>query len=359
MHHFSRPSLLDVARLAGVSPATVSRVVNNTGQVSQPTEERVRAAMAQLGYEPAPIPPPAPTPKTIAVIITDILNPFFPEIVRGIEDEARSDGVGLLLYNTVEDPQYEQQVLRRIGERGVDGVIVCASRLPFDALINLRVQHRIPMVVIGRRVDHPGIACIVFDSEGAMYRATQHLLNLHHTRIAFLAGPAAQEASARRQRGVERALSEAGLSLPSGWRPASFPNIDGGFQAMSALLADADDRPTGIICYNDVIAFGALHAIRVHGLRVPEDISVVGFDNIAMTPHSNPPLTTVALPKQRMGELAMQMLRQMLDGQTLPGNGYTLVESPLIVRESTAPALGNAPHLVKEDERYDRPYLAR
>ena len=107
---------------------------------------------------------------------------------------------------------------------------------------------------------------------------------------------------------------------------------------MSALLFDPADRPTGVIAYNDVVALGALHAIRVHGLRVPEDISVVGFDNIAMAAHSNPPLTTVSVPKQRLGTLAMQMMRLMLQGQALPGSGYTLVESPLIVRESTAPA---------------------
>ena len=188
----SRPSLLDVARAAGVSPATVSRVVNHSGPVSQKTQSRVREAMAALGYEPIFIAPAAPVPPTLAVVITDLLNPFFPEIVRGIEDEARSDDATLLLYDTVEDPQYEQQILRTLGERSVDGVIVCASRLSADALVGLHVRHRLPLAVICRRVDHPGVACILFDAEAAMYRATQHLINLNHTRIAYLAGPAPQ-----------------------------------------------------------------------------------------------------------------------------------------------------------------------
>lgn len=334
----SRPSLLDVARAAGVSPATVSRVVHHTGQVSQKTQSRVREAMAALGYKPTLVQPAAPASPILAIVITDLLNPFFPEIVRGIEDEARNDDATLLLYDTVEDPQYEQHILRSLGERPIDGVIVCASRLSAEALVGLHVRHRLPLAVIGRRVEHPGVACILFDAEAAVLRATQHLINLNHTRIAYLAGPAPQDAALRRQRGIERALGEAGLSLRADWRPSCFPNVDGGFQAMSALLSDPADRPTAVIAYNDVVALGALHAIRIHGLRVPEDISVVGFDNIAMAAHSNPPLTTVAIPKQRLGALAMQMMRLMLQGQALPGAGYTLVESPLIVRESTAPA---------------------
>ena len=229
-----------------------------------------------------------------------------------------------------------------LANRTVDGIIVCASRLAAQDLIALHERHKTPMVVINRIVNHPGIPCILVDLENATYRAARHLLTLKHTRIAYLAGPGQSEQSRARRRGLELALTEAGLGLRSEWCPSSFPNVDGGFQAMSALLAmPIADRPTAVLAYNDVMAMGALHAIRAHHLRVPHDVSIVGFDDIAMAAHTNPPLTTVDQPTYRMGKLAMQMLRHLMQGQPIPGDGYTLVESPLIVRESTAPLTGS------------------
>ncbi|HLZ59508.1 MAG TPA: LacI family DNA-binding transcriptional regulator [Ktedonosporobacter sp.] len=331
--------LLDVARYAGVSPATVSRVLNNTAPVNEKTRARVLAAITELGYKPVSIPDRLPVNQgTVGLLITDILNPFFPEIVRGVEDEARSSGLAILLYNTSEDPQREAQALHVLGDRRVDGIIVCASRISGSGLIAHYERYKIPMTVINRQLNHPAIPCITIDLENAAYRSAQHLLRLNHTRIAYLAGHGSFNTSQVRRRGIEQALREADLTLPQQWCPTSFPNVEGGFQAMSALLAlPGADRPTAVITYNDMMAFGALHAIRTHSLRVPDHISVVGCDGIAMAAHSNPPLTTIDQPKYRMGQLAMQMLRQIISGQYTPGNGYTLMESPLVVRESTAP----------------------
>lgn len=342
----SRPKLLDVARHAVVSPSTVSRVLNNTAPVSESVRARVLESIAALGYEPGPARFNASTfQSAIALLIPDILNPFFTEIVRGVEDETGVDGFTLLLFDTTEDLQRERQALRMLAGRPVGGIIVCASRLAAQDLIAFYERHNIPMVVINRSIDHPRIPCIIVDSENATCCATRHLLDLNHTRIAYLSGPSVSQSSQARRRGVEAALAEAGLSLRPEWCPASFPNVDGGFQAMSALLAlPPADRPTAVIAYNDILALGALHAIRTHRLRVPEDISVVGFDDIAMVAHANPPLTTIAQPKYHMGKLAMQMLRQMIQGQTTLGNGYTLLESPLIVRESTGPAAASDRH---------------
>lgn len=341
-----RPNLQDVARHAGVSPATVSRVINNTAHVRESVRARVLQSAAALGYKVRQARASGTTSSvTIALLITDILNPFFPEIVRGVEDEAKSDGLAMLLYDTTEDSQSEHQVLHMLANRTVDGIIVCASRLAAQDLIALHERHKTPMVVINRIVNHPDIPCILVDLENATYRAARHLLTLSHTRIAYLAGPGQSEQSQARRRGLEMALEEAGLCLRSEWCPSSFPNVDGGFQAMSALLAmPVADRPTAVLAYNDMMAMGALHAIRAHHLRVPQDISIVGFDDIAMAAHTNPPLTTVDQPTYRMGKLAMQMLRQLMQGQAVSGDGYTLVESPLIVRESTAPLTGSNGH---------------
>ncbi len=339
-----RPSLNDIARQAGVSPATVSRVLNQTAPVSQNVRQRVLEAVAALGYQALrPSPLIGCRRDMIALLIPDILNPYFTEIARGVQEEASTDHLLPLLLDTSEDPQSEIEMLHMlISQSTVCGIIVLGTRSAAQDLIRLRNLSGIPMVILNRCLQMPNVACIVVDLEAGTYRATRHLLDLNHTRIAFLPGPAAAETSQARRRGVEAALAEAGLELRSEWALASYPDVNGGFQAMSALLAlPAEERPTAVITHNDLMALGALHAIRAHHLRVPEDISVIGIDNIHMAAHANPPLTTLAPPKHRMGRLAMQLLRSMIGGSPPPEPGYTLVECPLIVRESTGPAPGS------------------
>jgi LacI family transcriptional regulator len=332
----SRPSVLDVAEHAGVSPATVSRVLNNTTNVRESVRVRVLESVAAVGYKVSATRRAPVVQKTVALLITDILNPFFPEIVRGVQDEARLDNTALLLCDSAEDPQWEQKILATLASQEVDGVIVCASRLATQDLIAFHDRYHTPMVVVNRRIGHPEIPCIVVDFASAAYAVGRHLLSLGHTRIAYLAGPSATEASQVRRQGLEQALQEAGLTLDPELCLSGFPNVEGGFQATSVLLSmPLDERPTAIMAYNDIIAIGALQAIRAHNLRVPEDISVVGFDDIAMAAHTNPSLTTIDQPKNRLGKLAMRMLRQMIQGEAIQGKGYTLVESPLVVRESS------------------------
>ncbi|MBI5303231.1 MAG: LacI family DNA-binding transcriptional regulator [Chloroflexi bacterium] len=337
----ARPKLLDVARHAHVSPATVSRVIHNNAPVRDNVRARVLASMHALGYEMSRA-TFALYRDTIAVSIPDLLNPFFSEIVRGIEDEAAANAWMMMLVDFAEDMRRERDLLEMTLTKPLDGIIVCGSRLADLDLIALREQHNTPMVLLNRKVVHPEIPCILVDFENATYRAARHLLNLGHTRLAYLAGPAASTTSRVRRHGIEIALQEVGLCLPDEWCPASFPNVDGAFQAMSALLSLAQDaRPTAVLAYNDVMALGALHAIRAHRLRVPEDVSVVGFDDIAMAAHANPPLTTIAQPKYRMGKLAMRLILQIARNEPIRSEGFTLLDSPLIVRESTAPVSVN------------------
>jgi DNA-binding LacI/PurR family transcriptional regulator len=335
-----RPNLVDIARHAGVSPATVSRVMNNTAPVREIVRERVLSSISELGYEPTPI---RPTTRAIenafAILIPDILNPFFAEIIRGIQDEANIVGYSPILFDSAEDPEREKQFLRTLINQPMHGMILCGSRLAPEELATIVNHNDTPIVTVNRNIRHHQVACLRTDLEGGAARATRHLLALNHTRIAFLTGPFKSEPSLARRRGVEKAMAEAGLVLHPEWCPASFPNVDGGFQAMSALLAmPPANRPTAVIAYNDVMALGVLHAIRIHGLRVPEDISVIGVDDIAMAAHANPPLTTISQPKYRLGRTAMQTLYRMLQGHLPLEESFTLIESPLIVRESTAPA---------------------
>lgn len=300
---------------------------------------RVHNSITALDYKPQSSRSAVSFQGAIVLLIPDILNPFFTEIVRGVQDEANIDKNMLFLLDVGEDAPKEERFLQMLAAQPLSGIILCGSRLESSELLAACSRHHAPIVVINRSIRHPNVSCIIVDLESATGRATRHLIDLKHTQIAYLSGPTSSYPSQARRRGIETALGEAGLSLRPEFCVSSYPNVDGGFQAMSALLAlPPRERPTAVIAYNDMMALGILHAIRAHHLRVPEDISVVGVDDIAMASHTNPPLTTIAQPKYRMGRLAMQILERGMNGQPPPDNGYTLLESPLIVRESTAVA---------------------
>jgi LacI family transcriptional regulator len=336
------PSLVDVARRAGVSASTASRVLNRSTTVSDDARARVLAAAEALDYTLVPRALPAARQNSIALLLPDILNPYFAEVVRGVQDEISGDEYLPLLLDTVESSLRERQFLRLLTRQTVQGAIVLGSRILADAeLRGLLRGLGLPLVFINRNVRLPNVANVQVDFESATYRATRHLLDLDHRRIAFLPGPREYEVSRSRRRGIERALAEAGLALPDTYCLPSYPTVEGGFEAASALLAlPPAERPTAILTYNDLMALGVLHAVRVQGLSVPRDLSVIGVDNIAMAEHANPPLTTIAQPKYQLGRLAMKTLRRMLHGQPPAGESYMLVESPLVVRASTglAPA---------------------
>ena len=332
-------TLADVARHARVSTATASRVLHNTGPVSQDLRKKIEASVSVLSYTPHRT-SKSRSQGTIALLVEDLLNPYFPEIIRGVQEEANNYGTILTLYNLTDHPQHPQQLLQKLGKQSIEGIIVTGST-PFPELLEWRERHQVPMVVINRQVAQSGVHCIKVDSENALYRATQHLLSLNHTRIGHLASPVTGEIEQSRQRGIELALQEVGLTLRPEWCPIVSPGaeVEGGYQAMRVLLdLPVDDRPTAVLAFNDIIAVGALHAVRAAGLRVPQDISIIGMDDISIAAHVYPPLTTIGQPKYRMGKLAVQMLHQMREGKMPIGNNCTLLESPLIVRESSGPA---------------------
>ncbi len=338
MKTVKRPNLADVARQARVSTVTVSRVIHNTGPVSPDLRKRIEMSLSALNYAPRRSAKHSGG-GTIAVLTGDLLNPFFPEIVRGVQDEADNYGWILTLYNLTDQPHRQQQLLQKLSRLSIDGVILMGTT-PFPELMTWREQHRVPLVVLNRRIAQDYVHCILVDYENAIYRAAQHLLGFKHTRIGYLCPARNSEVAQARRRGLDTALAEEGLQMSSEWCQVVPPggDIDGGFQAMKNLLdVPTGERPTGVIAFNDMVAIGALHAVRALGLRVPQDISVIGVDDISVSPHSCPPLTTIGQPKYQMGKLAVQTLNHMREGQMNTG-GCTVLESPLIVRESTGPA---------------------
>lgn len=331
-------TLADVARRANVSITSVSRVINNNAPVNSLTRARIESAMAELGYT-APAAAQRRSETTIAVLTGDLHNPYFPEIIHGMQEEADNYGMLTAIIPTSDSPQRQQHIARQLSKRVANALILLGSTF-YPDIEKQQSRLKLPMVVINRQVSGPALGSIWVDFKYAGYRAAQHLLLLGHTRIAFIANFRANEpfSSARRD-GVLQAVSDAGLSVRPEWLQECPPGsgMDGGFHAMNALLSlPPARRPSGVVCFNDIIAVGAEHAVRAAGLRVPEDISVVGFDDLEVAAHCCPPLTTISQAKHRIGAMAVQMLRKMILDPTAVGDSLQ-VESPLVVRESTGP----------------------
>jgi len=340
----TRPILADVAKLANVSITSVSRLINNSGPINDETRMRIEAAMAELGFEQRRS-AGKENEKTIAVVTGNLINPFFPEIIRGIQEEADTYNMLTVLFTLNDVPQKQQQVLQKLSRRTVDAIVLMG--FPLICMIEeIQSRQHIPLVVINRRASGPALGSIRIDFENAGYRAAQHLLLLGHTRIGYMSPyMVGHDISTPRRRGMEIAMQEAGHTLRPEWVITCPPgqDMDAGYHAMSALLnRPPAERPTALVCYNDAIAVGVEHALRVSCLRVPEDVSLIGFDDIAIAVHASPPLTTISQPKYRMGMMAIQMLRKMMQDPTECGDDI-VTESPLIVRESTGPCFERVP----------------
>ncbi len=336
--------LTDIAQRAGVSVASVSRYINQPDLLSMELRSKIESAVAHLGYE-VPKPDTAGNfgSEAMVMLITDPLNMYLHELVNAAQDEIGNSEVLPIVINTTHDVNRQRELLQLLTEHGARGVIACGSDLRAADWVAFYEASGIPLVVEGMRVNHPNIYSVMVDFEQAARRITQHLISLGHTRIGYLPGPAGSEHSIERRRGIARALDERGLSL----RPELCPSVpntqEGAFQGTAQLLALPPAlRPTALISYNDMLALGALNAVRTHGLRVPDDISVVGFDDILIAAHTAPALTTVAIPKRRIGMLAAQWLLRTWaqPAGTQPQGGLTLLESPLVMRESTGPRAG-------------------
>ncbi|MCP4400963.1 MAG: LacI family transcriptional regulator [bacterium] len=335
----SKPTIEDVANHCGVSVATVSRVVNKSNPVSKELDEKVRKAIKELSFTPRQWTARTKS-DTIAITIPDILNPFYSMILHGAQEEADRHDFNLVILNLRPGHKRQKKYLSMLTQAKFAGLIVVGSRIESEYLVELKEQYIIPIVAAVRTVEDPQFPCIMFDDESPMYQATKHLIDLNHRRIAFISGPLEWDSTQARLNGIQRALSEAGLSLPDAFRTWGYSNTENGVQLTSNLLnLPESERPTAIIGHNDLVAIGALHAIRLAGLRVPDDISVVGFDDISMAAYTNPPLTTVTHPKYRMGQLAVQILVDQLNNVESLTGGVTMLECPLVLRGSTAPCV--------------------
>lgn len=346
-------TLKQIAAEAGVSPSTISRIVNHNTPVSETLKNRVEIAMQSLG---ASLPAAKSEkrnyqnqPPMIGLMVADLSNPYFQMVMRGVMNEARNLDYGVQLFETKEDVSHEETIFRKLPDYHLDGLILCAARVSTGLVISFRKQTGIPIVMVNRYVADPKIRCIVIDYKKALFQATSYLIKLGHRDIAYLSGPSSTEASRLRRSGILKAMNDANIKMNPAFSLGCFPSVEGGFQATTSLLSLPGEHPTAVIAYNDLIAVGAMQAIRLHGLRIPEDISLMGVDNIELANYTTPPLTTIAPPVLHMGSVAIRIIDSLIKGEPVPEGGYMEIEASLILRYSTGPA----PEKTKQDVQAD------
>ena len=331
-------TIKDVAALAGVSYATVSHVIKKTRPVSEKVRTEVEAAIRQLNYVPSAV---ARSLKhqstcTIGLLVSNSTNPFFSELARGIEDTCYRAGYSVILCNSDDHPERQQTYLRVLLEKCIDGLIICSAGDDLGLAEQVR-DAQVPMIIVDRAVKGVTADLVQVDHVKGGYLATRHLLELKHKSIGCIAGPPTTTVSVDRLNGYRKALAEAGAPFRSEWAVMGDFTAEGGYKAARKLLKRTE--LTAVFACNDLMGIGLLRFAAEHGIRVPSQLSVIGFDGIELSRYVYPALTTVGQSIHRLGEVAASALLERI---RRGGEGRVrriLISPELWVRESTlAPA---------------------
>ena len=330
-------NIYEVARRAGVSTATVSRVLSRPDVVAPETRKKVMQAVERLGYTPNSAAANLRTLRTRKLLVTvpDISNPFFSQILQGIEDAAQRKGYAVLLGDTQHDDKREERYASMLKSKEADGLIFLGHRLPKEAAALVKgMAPRCAPVVNGCEFSpRLGVPSVHIDNAKASAEAMDHLYRLGHRRIGVITGPLASPLSRDRLRGVKSEARSEG-------REGDLVVVQGDFSiasgaAMADQLLTRKDAPSAVFCFNEGMAVGVIQTAKRHGRRVPDDLSVVGFDDIQFARYTDPPLTTVAQPMREIGEGTVRLLLEILDGNEIAPVSITLPHT-LMVRASTA-----------------------
>jgi LacI family transcriptional regulator len=349
----ARVRIKDVAERAGVSTATVSHVINQTRFVREETRQKVLEAIEALNYHPSTIARGLATnsTQTIGLVVSDITNPFFTAVARGVEDEINQYGYHTIFCNTDEDPDREDEYLRLLFARQIDGLIIAPAGTRSERLIRM-AEAEVPIVLLDRGTSGIEAPLVGVDNAGGAYQATKHLVELGHCRIAVLMGMETIPTLRARLEGYKRALQEAGFPLdealviradprfygtqphlpgPPLRPPTNIQMTPSAYEALQKLL-NIPNRPSAIFVTNNQMTLGTLYALRERGLRCPEDISLISFDDHDWAPLFTPPLTVVRQPTYRLGQTAAKLLMKLINNQEVEPPAPLPVE--FIVRES-------------------------
>lgn len=335
-------NIKDIAKLAGVSVATVSRALKKPDIVKEDTRNVVLAAIKQLEYKPNALASGLRRRKSekIIVVVPDIQNPFYASIVQGIEHVAYSNGYKVLLGETQNNQERLDSYADMLMSKEADGLILLGALLPTIVQESIKEKQGIPipLVMACEYFDGLNAPDVRIDNVGAAANAAGHLIDLGHKVIATITGPLANPLSQDRLKGFKERMRKARLKVHAELVVHGSFSINSGYDAMKKLL-EASSRPTAVFCANDEMAIGALKAIKEKGLRVPHDISVIGFDNLRFSEYTDPPLTTISQPNARIGETAMKLMLDLFENiqridQTI------ILPYALIVRASTGKVNG-------------------
>ncbi|KTS31986.1 MULTISPECIES: ribose operon transcriptional repressor RbsR [Pantoea] len=324
----------DVARLAGVSTSTVSHVINNNRFVSEQVRDRVEQAIRELNYAPSALARSLKIKqtRTIGMLLTASSNPFYSEVVRGVENSCYERGYSLILCNTEGDEERMNRSLETLMQKRVDGLLMMCTETHLPSADILNRYPSVPMVMMDW-APFEGRGDIIQDNAllgGEL--ATQYLIDRGYTRIACIAGPLDKTPARLRLDGFHQAMAASGLAVPPGYVVDGDFEFQGGFNAMNQLLV-LDPPPQAVFTSNDAMAVGVYHALYQAGLRVPQDMAVMGYDNIELARYLTPPLSTIHQPKDELGELAIDtLIHRMSDPDA---SQQTLVLTPELVERGS------------------------
>jgi len=328
------PTIREVAQKAGVSVTTVSHVVNQTRVVAEDTQKRVKQVMQELGYRPNVLARSLRRGEThtLGLVLPDSANSFFAEMAYAIENCAFERNYSLVLCNTSADPQKERLYSEVLFNKQVDGIIFVAAGDDTQSLQEL-LAHNLPVVVVDRHLENIPVDTVTSDNFQGGYLAAHHLIDLGQRDIAIIRGPSNISPSAARVTSSLQTFGEAGISIPAEWIVYGDFHAKSGYLAMQQLLS-LPKKPGAVFACNDLMAIGAMRAIYEAGLRIPKDISLIGFDNIELAAYTYPPLTTIGQPIQQLAEIAISTLLQRIQTPESVCQRITL-PNELIIRQST------------------------
>lgn len=329
-----RPTLADVAKRANVSIMTVSRAMNNKPGLSEDLRQNILALAQEMGFRPSQIARGLATRQTssIGLVVPDITNPFFAQIAHGVEEVGFEHGYNLFLINTSEDIEREKAALDSLWEKEIDGVILCSLRMPLDAL-EANVTRFPAAVLLNRTLKKPipNVVTINVNDQRGAQTAVEHFIDQGRSNIAYIAGPDNSVSNQRRLEGFKQALKEAGLPPESAQIEQCRPDTEGGRAAMRALLA-RETPPDAVLAFNDLVAVGAVQVCMEAGKKVPDEVAVIGADDIPVATIIRPQLSTLRVSLSHIGRLSMRTLIEMIRGDTSAAS-YR-IEPELVLRDS-------------------------
>ncbi|WP_340400167.1 LacI family DNA-binding transcriptional regulator [Paenibacillus sp. FSL H8-0079] len=334
-----KATIYDIAREAGVSIATVSQVINGKGKISEKRRAEIMEIMERLHYQPSAI-AAALTGKqtyTLGLLVPDISNPYFAELARAVEDRSRQLGYSVVICSTDNKDERVERYLNLLQQKRVDGMMI-GTGIDNAEILSPLLQQSIPVALIARHMPSLSVHTVTIDDILGGRLAAEHLLELGHTRVAVLSEPSKVSSSQERVHGFRETLIKAGYTLEPNQIRESAADLSSAKKEALLLLGEID-HPTGLFCCNDIQAIGALQAAKELGLRVPEDVSIIGFDNTILASVTSPPLTTVAQPIEDLGHRAVDLLIEELKDERKEPQKIVL-KPELVIRDSAGRVLG-------------------